>query len=180
MKGARNYRKSKRQKGKKAAERVKELGEKQVVGQQETDTAPVIARAMKGARRVRFAPDTKSVSRPGTDDFLQAFGAQHSKWRWGQAFNAEHTLHIDYAHANSLGYNKEGYYLMLVVDSIDFTWASPTRLKADPEELLDDFVHNSCIKISKISMDLNSTMSSSESFAIWCKARDITMCLTAG
>eukprot|EP00961_Rhodomonas_salina_P049290 661995-Rhodomonas_salina.1 len=75
---------------------------------------------MKGARRVRFAPDTKSVSRLCTDYFLQAFGAQRSKWRWGQAFNAEHTLHIDYAHAISLCYNKEGYYLMLVVDGIDF------------------------------------------------------------
>eukprot|EP00961_Rhodomonas_salina_P087867 1182123-Rhodomonas_salina.1 len=60
MKGARNYRKSKRQKGKEAAARAKELGEKQGAMQQQTDTAPVIASAMKGARRVRFAPDTKS------------------------------------------------------------------------------------------------------------------------
>eukprot|EP00961_Rhodomonas_salina_P279252 3772503-Rhodomonas_salina.1 len=69
---------------------------------------------------------------------------------------------------------------MLVVDGIDFTWASPTRLKADPEELLDYFVLNSRIKIGKIRMDVDSTMSTSESFAIWCKASNITMCLTAG
>eukprot|EP00961_Rhodomonas_salina_P195661 2641674-Rhodomonas_salina.1 len=129
---------------------------------------------------VRFAPDTKSISRLADDDFLQAFGAQKSRWQWGQAFNTDRTLHIDYAHAISLGYNKEGYYLVLVIDGVDFMWASPTRLKLNQEELLDDFISNSCIKIGKIRMDLDSTMSRSKSFAMWCAVRDIVMCPTAG
>ena len=31
-------------------------------------------------------------------------------------------LRIDYAHSISLGYSKEKYYLILVVDGIDFVW----------------------------------------------------------
>jgi hypothetical protein len=31
-------------------------------------------------------------------------------------------LHIDYAHSISLGYSKEKYCLILVVDGIDFVW----------------------------------------------------------
>ncbi len=31
-------------------------------------------------------------------------------------------LHINYAHSISLGYSKEKYYLILVVDGIDFVW----------------------------------------------------------
>eukprot|EP00961_Rhodomonas_salina_P010584 142261-Rhodomonas_salina.1 len=59
-------------------------------------------------------------------------------------------------------------------------WASPTKVKSCPELLLDDFLRNTQIKIIKIRMDLDSTMSRNESFTMWCNARGITMCATAG
>eukprot|EP00961_Rhodomonas_salina_P235921 3188412-Rhodomonas_salina.1 len=167
MKGAHKYWKSKRQKEKEAARKSDKHSKKsdlaRATGDDSAATAAVpspaqLAEAGASLQSVRFAPDTKSISRLADDDFLQAFGAQKSRWLWGQVFNTDRTLHIDYAHAISLGYNKEGYYLVLVIDGVDFMWASPTRLKSNQEELRDDFICNSCITIGKIRMDLDSTM----------------------
>eukprot|EP00961_Rhodomonas_salina_P257591 3480831-Rhodomonas_salina.3 len=85
-------------------------------------------------------------------------------------------MHIDYTHAISLGYNKpeEGYYLLIVVDGVDFIWAPSSVTK------LDAFVQESQIKIGTICIDLDAAMSSSESFKICCAASNITMQVTAG
>ncbi len=39
-------------------------------------------------------------------------------------------LHIDYAYSISLGFNKERYYLIMVVDGIDFIWASASQYRS--------------------------------------------------
>jgi len=48
----------------------------------------------------------------------------------------QHRMHIDYAHSITLGRNKEQYYLMIVIDSIDFTWAQSSRNRSEPEDLI--------------------------------------------
>eukprot|EP00961_Rhodomonas_salina_P182295 2461031-Rhodomonas_salina.1 len=88
MKGARKYRKSKRQKGKeaerKAVERQSDAASELAAATADSPSPVPLADAGAPLRSVRFAPDTKSISRLADDDFLQAFGAQKSRWRWGQ------------------------------------------------------------------------------------------------
>eukprot|EP00961_Rhodomonas_salina_P028376 383031-Rhodomonas_salina.1 len=60
------------------------------------------------------------------DDLLQAFGIEE--------------LHIDYAHSITLGYNKERYYLLVVVGCRNFMWVSPTTTRKEPEVLLQEFL----------------------------------------
>jgi hypothetical protein len=50
----------------------------------------------------------------------------------------QHRMHISYDHSIILGRNKELYYLIIVSDSIDFTWAqpSPNRISRSGEPSL--------------------------------------------
>ena len=50
-------------------------------------------------------------------------------------------LHIDYVHSISLGYS---YYLILVVDGIDFVWGQTCTTRSTPEEekiVMEPVVH---------------------------------------
>jgi hypothetical protein len=40
-----------------------------------------------------------------------------------------------------MGYHKEKYYLILVVDGIDFVWAQSTTTRSSPEDLILDFLN---------------------------------------
>ena len=62
----------------------------------------------------------------------------------------QHRMHIDYAHSITLGRNKELYYLMIVIDSIDFTWAQPSPNRSEPEDLIHDFMTLTGIKVGRI------------------------------
>eukprot|EP00961_Rhodomonas_salina_P118183 1590524-Rhodomonas_salina.1 len=93
------------------------------------------------------------------DDLLNAFGAEE--------------LHLDYAHAITLGYNKERYYLFFVVGGRNFMWASPSLTRKEPEELLREFLAVTRVKIGKLRTDNEFTASST--FQAFCKKRDITM-----
>eukprot|EP00961_Rhodomonas_salina_P174697 2356416-Rhodomonas_salina.1 len=66
------------------------------------------------------------------------------------AFTSLCDLHIDYAHTISIRHRNEQYYLMIVVDGVDFLWANPTKTKLLPEELLDEFLRYTLIKVSKL------------------------------
>ena len=50
---------------------------------------------------------------------------------------------------------------------------------SNPEALIEDFLRNTGIKIDKIRMDEVSVLTS-ESFKLWARSRDITLCPTAG
>jgi hypothetical protein len=52
----------------------------------------------------------------------------------------QHRMHIDYAHSITLGRNKDLYYLIIVIDSIDFTWAQPSPNRSEPQDLIHDFM----------------------------------------
>ena len=89
-------------------------------------------------------------------------------------------LHIDYAHTIAIRCKGERYYLMMVVDGVDFMWATASRHKSNPEALLEDFLRNTGISIGKIRMDDAGELSRSASFQLWCKSRNSTICPTAG
>ncbi len=61
-------------------------------------------------------------TRLGDEDMLQAFSLQ--------------TLHINHAHTIAVGFHKEQYYLMMVVDCIDFLWAAPSKSTSNLEVLI--------------------------------------------
>lgn len=156
------------------------------------DTNAPTAVAIEGAAKVcathrtqhsvRFDPSTHSRTRLADDDFLHAFQATDVRGRGGfrAALKAQHTLHIDYAHTISLGYHNQRYYLVMVIDGIDFLWASASKKKQGPEELLEEFLRYTQVTISKLRMDDAGEFTTSESFKLWCANRDIVICPTAG
>jgi len=70
--------------------------------------------------------------------------------------------------------------LVMVIDGIDFLWASSSKTKSDPESLLEEFLRYTGVTISKIRMDAAGEFASSASFQKWCANRNIVMCSTAG
>eukprot|EP00961_Rhodomonas_salina_P184978 2497576-Rhodomonas_salina.3 len=80
------------------------------------------------------------------------------------AFTALRDLHIDYAHTIAVGFKNEQYYLIILVDGVDFLWASPTKTKSGPEELLEEFLQYTRIKVGKLQCDFDSMMAKSANF----------------
>ena len=62
----------------------------------------------------------------------------------------DNDIFIDFAHTIALGYHNEKYYLVMVIRGVDFLWASPTTTQSRPEELLQEFVTLTRIKIRRI------------------------------
>ena len=133
-----------------------------------------------------FAQTDRLLSRPtrhrsalSSDDCLQGWNAVRADKH--QRFSA-HTLrdlHIDYAHTIAIGHAKQQYYLIMVVDGVDFMWAAPTKSESSPEELIEDFLRQTRIKIGKLRCD-DATVFRSHAFEMWARARDIVLCPTAG
>ena len=84
-------------------------------------------------------------------------------------------LHIDYAYAIAMGYHKEKYYLIMVVDGIDFVWASSTTTRTAPEDLILEFLNMTGIKFSTIRFDGAQEFGKSLSFQAFCRARNIVL-----
>jgi hypothetical protein len=59
-------------------------------------------------------------------------------------------LHIDYTYSISLGFNKEHYYLIMVVDGIDFIWVSVSQDHSTPKNMILEFLNMTGIKIGTI------------------------------
>jgi len=72
---------------------------------------------------------------------------------FAHAFDEENDLHIDYAHAISLGFHKERYYLVFVIGGRNFIWATPTTTRMEPEALVRDFISVTGLKIGRIRVD---------------------------
>ena len=104
------------------------------------------------------------------DDFLRAFPVTDDM----------HDMHVDYAHTIAVGYHNQRYYLVMVIDWVDFMWASSTATKDNPEALLEEFLRITRIKIRRIRMDDAGELARSASFKMWCDSRGINMCPTAG
>ena len=74
-----------------------------------------------------------------------------------------------------MGRNKEHYYLIFVVDSIDFTWATPCVNRADPEDVLHEFITMTGVKISNIRVDGAGEFGKSARFRAYCAANSINI-----
>ena len=70
---------------------------------------------------------------------------------------------------------KERYYLIIVVDSIDFTWAQTSTTRSEPEDLLHEFITATGIRVSSIRVDGDGEFKKSASFTAYFKARDINI-----
>jgi len=57
--------------------------------------------------------------------------------------NAARNLSIDFAYALSLAYHKEEYYLLIHADGVEMLWCAPTTLRAQPHELIQEFLNYS-------------------------------------
>ena len=62
------------------------------------------------------------------------------------------TIH-DFANSITLGRMKERYYLIIMVDSIDFTWAQTSTTCSEPEDLLHEFITATGIRVSSTPVD---------------------------
>eukprot|EP00961_Rhodomonas_salina_P183220 2473458-Rhodomonas_salina.3 len=62
-----------------------------------------------------------------------------------------------------MGVHKEKYYLLLVLGSSDFLWASSTTTRASQEQLLMDFLRLTSAKIKTLSVNCDGNM-------VWARA----------
>jgi hypothetical protein len=87
----------------------------------------------------------------------------------------QHRMHIDYAPSITLGRNKEIYYLIIVIDNIDFTWAQPSPSRSEPEDLIHDFMTLTGIKVGHIRSDGAGEFARSATFQAYCKRHNIVI-----
>jgi hypothetical protein len=85
--------------------------------------------------------------------------------------------HIDHAHSISIGRLGEKHYLMIVIDGIDFVWSQTCQVQTIPEDLLDEFLTMSHLKISTIRFDDASEFGKISSFIAYCTQPDIVSAL---
>jgi hypothetical protein len=81
--------------------------------------------------------------------------------------------HIDHVHSISIGRLGEKYYLMIVIDGIDFVWTQTCQVRTNPEDLLHEFLTMSRLKISTIRFDDASEFGKSSSFIPYRTQHDI-------
>ncbi len=84
-------------------------------------------------------------------------------------------LHIDYAPSISLGYSKEKYYLILVVDGIDFVWGQTCTTRLTTEDLIQEFLTMTNLKVSSVRFDDAQEFGKSLSFKSFCHQEKIVM-----
>ena len=84
-------------------------------------------------------------------------------------------MHIDWANSITVGRNKERYYLIIAIDSIDFTWAQTSTSRLEPEDLIHEFLTMTGLKISSIRADGAGEFGKSSSFQAYCKLHNITI-----
>ena len=87
----------------------------------------------------------------------------------------QHRMHIDYAHSITLGRNKEQYYLMIVIDSIDFTWAQSSPNRSEPENVIHDFITLTGIKVGHVRADGAGEFARSSTFKEYCTRHNIVI-----
>jgi hypothetical protein len=84
-------------------------------------------------------------------------------------------LRIDYAYSISLGFNQERYYLIMVVDGIDFIWAFASQDRSTPENMILEFLNMTDIKIGTMRFDGAKEFGKSVSFQNFCNECGIIM-----
>mmetsp|Transcript_29890 Transcript_29890/g.61459 ORF Transcript_29890/g.61459 Transcript_29890/m.61459 type:complete len:480 (-) Transcript_29890:392-1831(-) len=171
MKGSRKYRKSARMKAKAKAKNAKHAEHckaNSVLTSVQIPAIPHCTASMcaehreEKTKRVRFSAETSTRSRLADDDFLHAFQAPACLKGEKREVLAQHVLHIDHAHTLSLGYKGQRYYLVMVIDGVDFLWASSSKHKSNPEALLEEFLRYTNVKVDKLPELLDEELTESD------------------
>jgi hypothetical protein len=76
-------------------------------------------------------------------------------------------VHIDHTHSISIVRLGEKYYLMIVIDGIDFVCPQTCQVRTNPEDLLHEFLKRSHLKISTIRFDDASEFGKNSSFIVY-------------
>ena len=84
-----------------------------------------------------------------------------------------HGAHIDHAHSISIDRLGEKYYLMIMIDRIDFVCPQTCQVRTNPEDLFHEFLTMSRLKISTIRFDNASEFGKSSSFIAYFTQYDI-------
>jgi len=92
--------------------------------------------------------------------------------------NAARNLSIDFVYALSLGYHKEEYHLLIHADRVEMLWCAPTTSRAQPHELIQEFLNYSGIQVRSIRFDNAMEFGQSDHFKSWDKANSTVMCPT--
>ena len=92
-----------------------------------------------------------------------------------EATSPSNGLHIDYTYSISLGFNKEHHYLIMVVDGIDFIWASVSQDGSTSENIILEFLNMTGTKIGTIRFDDAKEFGKSVSFQNFCNECCIIM-----
>ena len=116
------------------------------------------------ASEYQHAEDTAPITADQTRQLADAVKQSHGT-----------RVHIDFANSITMGRNKEHYYLIFVVDSIDFTWATPCVNRSDPEDVLHEFITMTGVKISNIRVDGAGEFAKSARFRAYCAANSINI-----
>ena len=64
---------------------------------------------------------------------------------------------------------------MIVIDSIDFTWAQPSTNRSEPEDLIHDFMTLTGIKVGHVRADGAGEFARSSTFKAYCKRHNIVI-----
>ena len=75
----------------------------------------------------------------------------------------------------SLGYSKVKYYLILVVDGIDFVWGQTFTTRTTSEDLIQEFLTMTNLKVSSVSFDETQEFGKALSFKSFCHHEKIVM-----
>jgi len=92
--------------------------------------------------------------------------------------NAAGNLSIDFKHALSLGYHKEEYYLLIYADGVEMLWCALTTSRAQPHELIQEFLNYSGIQVRSTVTRFDNAMEfgQSDHFKSWAKAKGALLC----
>jgi len=90
--------------------------------------------------------------------------------------NAASNLSLDFAYALSLGYLKEEYYLLIHADAVEMLWCALTTSRAQPHELIQEFLNYSGIQVGSIRFDNAMEFCQSDHFKSWAKAKGAVLC----
>ena len=89
-------------------------------------------------------------------------------------------ISIDFAHAITVGKNKERYYLVIAAHGVEFTWGVPTSDRERPELHLQQFLDLTGLRLRNIRHDDTAEFARSSSFRAWAASVHATLCPVAG
>ena len=137
------------------------------------------ARAYRHTKRVKDKMATPSMPNKAQQDTPEPPPPRFDPKIKDDNSDLGYNLHADFAHSIALGYNKEQYYLVLTIEGKDFLWAEPVVNRSAPEEVIQEFIDLTGIKIRRLRLDGASEFVKSSAFKAWCKRQHIILCPVA-